>query len=90
MTTTTFRVIVVWRRDLAAGTEDRHAYGVRFCDAEVFPRVRLLEQVCHIESYRKVQAAQCNRHLSPNQAAEQWIARFAGRFSSQVRMTETG
>ncbi len=64
----------------AGGQAGRHAYGVRFCNQGMFPRVRLLEQICHIEAYRKTQAAQCNRHLSSNRAAMEWIARYAGRF----------
>jgi hypothetical protein len=75
-----FSGIVVWSQDLAGGEAGRHAYGVRFCDPEVFRRVRLLEQICHIEAYRKVQAAQHSRQLSANQAAEEWIAKYATRF----------
>ena len=76
-----FSGVVVWSQDLAGGHADRHAYGVRFCGAEMFRRVRLLEQICHIEAYRKVQASQHNRELSPNQAAEEWITRYAARFA---------
>ena len=78
--TAPFSVVVVWRHEVDGDKANRHAYGGRFCDAEMFPRARLLEQICHIEAYRKTQAERCNRHLTSNQAAEEWIARYGSRF----------
>jgi hypothetical protein len=78
--TSPFSGVVVWCRELGGGKDGRRACGVRFRDVEMFSRVRVLEQICHIEAYRKTQAAQCRRHLSSNQAAEEWIERYASRF----------
>jgi hypothetical protein len=81
MTTARFSAVVAWRYDLGEGKTARHAYGVRFCNPDAFTRVRFLEQVCHIEAYRKIQGTQCGRHLSSNQAAAEWIAKYADRFA---------
>ena len=80
LTTAQFSGVVVWRRDFFGESAAAHAYGVRFSAPEMLPRVRLLEQVCHIEAYMKIQAAQHSRQLSPNQAATEWIGRYASRF----------
>ena len=82
LTTAQFNGVVIWRQDIAGGQAGRHAYGVRFCDQEMFPRIQLLEQICHIEVYRNTQAAQCNRRLSSSRAAGEWIAKYAARFPS--------
>jgi hypothetical protein len=80
MAEASFRVIVVWRHDLAGGGVGTHAYGVRFCHARVFPRARVLEQICHIEAYQKSQQVQHHRRLSSSRAAAEWIKKHAAHF----------
>lgn len=67
---------VVWNRKL----DDGYEIGLRFQDeAELF-RLRMIEQVCHIEHYRKEVAEHEGRELSSEQAALEWIQHFAGDF----------
>jgi hypothetical protein len=40
----------------------------------------MVEQVCHIETYRRTVAGTEGRELSAEQAALEWIAKFAASF----------
>ncbi len=54
--------------------------GVSFTDfAEAF-RTRMVEQICHIERYRNDVLLREQRQLSSEQAAAEWISKFAGSF----------
>ncbi len=53
--------------------------GIRFSDAGYF-KMRMVEQVCHIELYKKSVLETEGRTLSSAQAAEEWIKRFAKNF----------
>lgn len=44
---------------------------------------RMIEQICHIEQYRQEVERQQGRQLSLEQAASEWIARFADRFAQE-------
>jgi len=67
---------VVWCRPASNGFE----IGVAIMtDADGFS-VRMVEQICHIERYRASQRA-CGRRLTSQQAAMEWIERFAADFS---------
>ena len=44
---------------------------------------RMIEQICHIEQYRREVETQQGRRLSLEEAASEWIARFADRFAQQ-------
>jgi hypothetical protein len=70
------RARVVWCRPAAQGFD----LGVAFLDAQDAFRARMVEQVCHIESYRRALIANEGRTLTPEAAAREWIARFAGSF----------
>lgn len=59
---------------------DQYAVGVQFLDSEEAFRVRMVEQVCHIESYRKDVAQQEGRQLTSEEAAMEWITRYASSF----------
>ena len=85
-----FSGVVVWRQKRGGDGLGRHTYGVRFRAMERLPRVRMLEQICHIEAYRELQAAQRGRHLSSNQAAAEWIAKYASRFPCSQRKKRMG
>jgi hypothetical protein len=68
--------IVVWCRRV-----DDHFYvGVRFDDEAAEFAVRMVEQVCYIEHYRKEVLAREGRRLTGEEAALEWTARFAERF----------
>jgi hypothetical protein len=54
--------------------------GVQFLDATVAFRSRMVQQVCSIENYRKEIAQREGRVLTTQQAAAEWIERYAGRF----------
>lgn len=57
--------------------------GTRFTQDEDLYRLRMVEQVCHIEHYRRQVEAETGRRLSANEAAREWIADHADDFPSQ-------
>jgi hypothetical protein len=68
--------VIVWRRNQPPqGFE----VGVRFANDDEYFRVRMVEQVCQIEEYRQ-QLAEVGRDLSTEEAALEWIKRFAANF----------
>jgi hypothetical protein len=54
--------------------------GVQFLDAQAAFRSRMVQQICSIENYRKHVRREEGRTLSTQDAAAEWIAKFAGRF----------
>ncbi len=54
--------------------------GVQFLDASDAFRVRMVEQVCAIEEYRRQQVEEEGRELSREEAAREWIATYGSRF----------
>ena len=72
------RARVVWTR----AEDDAHCIGVQFLDADDAFRARMVEQVCAIDRYRKQVETDEGRVLSRDEAAREWITRFAGRFPS--------
>lgn len=70
--------VIVWRRSQEPkGFE----VGVRFANDDEYFRVRMVEQVCQIEEYRQ-QLADVGRRLSTEEAALEWIKRFAADFDA--------
>ncbi|MBB5016987.1 hypothetical protein HNQ59_000249 [Chitinivorax tropicus] len=67
---------VVWCRGDPPGFE----LGVTFLDEEDAFRVRMVEQVCQIEQYLQYVKQHEGRELSPEQAAREWIDKFAADF----------
>lgn len=67
---------VVWCRPTTDGFE----IGVRFADDETEFAVRMVEQACHIEHYKCEVLAREGRRLSGEEAAAEWIARYAKDF----------
>jgi hypothetical protein len=59
---------------------DRFLVGVQFLDATAAFRSRMVQQVCSIENYRREVRRREGRSLTPQDAAAEWIARYAGRF----------
>ena len=68
--------LVVWCRK----KEDAYVVGVQFLDQGDCYRARMVEQVCHIEHYKTEVLEKEGRQLSGEQAAEEWILKFAKDF----------
>ncbi len=67
---------VAWCREADCGYE----IGVEFMDAGDFYTVRMVEQVCHIEHYKGQELEEQGRELTCQQAAEEWIKKYAADF----------
>lgn len=67
---------VVWCRKVSEGFD----VGVKFEDPVTEYSVRMVEQICHIEQYRKDIRQREGRELTSQQAAEEWIASNAKNF----------
>ncbi|HEX2095243.1 MAG TPA: PilZ domain-containing protein [Longimicrobiaceae bacterium] len=75
------RARVVW-----CGEEDGHyAVGVQFTDSGDAFRARMVEQVCSIESYRREVREREGRTLTGEEAAREWIRKYAARFPDPGR-----
>lgn len=67
---------VVWVRSEAG----QHCIGAEFLDAAAAFRVRMVEQICAIEQFRGRLREEEGRELTREEAAREWIRRYAGRF----------
>lgn len=68
--------VVAWcRKEL-----DRYAVGVQFLDSNTRFGVRMVEQVCHIEHYRHDVLLEEGRSLTSEEAAREWVERYAAEF----------
>lgn len=67
---------VVWCR-AESGVFD---IGVAFLDPSDLFQVRMVEQICHIEQYKADVLAREGRRLNGEQAASEWIQKFARDF----------
>ena len=67
---------VAWCQPHEVGYE----LGVTFLDAEDAFLARMVEQICHIEDYRKSVRRLEARELSPEEAAHEWISKHAAQF----------
>jgi hypothetical protein len=54
--------------------------GLTFLDADDAFRTRMVEQACHIEDYRLSVQRLEGRDLSPDEAAYEWIGKYAAQF----------
>ena len=61
---------------------DHYDVGVSFCDPEDAYRARMIEQVCHIEHYKREALLKEGRKLTGEQAALEWIKKYAAKFPS--------
>ncbi|MCX5777747.1 MAG: PilZ domain-containing protein [Elusimicrobia bacterium] len=70
---------VIWCRPDAA---DKTIFdvGVEFVDKKDSFKIRMLEQICHIEDYKKELAAQAGQPVTGEQAALEWIRKYADKF----------
>ena len=67
---------VVWCEKSKRGFE----IGIEFENSKDVFRLRMIEQICHIEHYRNEIARVEGRELSSQEAAKEWISKFAGDF----------
>lgn len=66
--------------------ESDYEIGVKFADTEDAFRMRMVEQVCHIEHYRQQVWREEKRHLTGEQAATEWIEKYAHQFPNMETM----
>jgi hypothetical protein len=69
--------VVVWCRP---DGENLFEVGVRFIDESNHFRMRMVEQICHIEHYKKEIFDREGRAVSGEEAALEWISRYAKDF----------
>ena len=70
------RARVVW----CSGEDGAYELGIQFIDAEDAFRARMVEQVCHIEKYKRDVFRDEGRELTTEEAAQEWIAKYAAEF----------
>ena len=67
---------VIWCEKARNGYE----VGLEFDSSKEVFRLRMIEQICHIEHYRKEIEREEGRKLSTEEAAKEWISQYAGDF----------
>jgi hypothetical protein len=77
---------VNWCRRLQEG----YLIGAEFLHAQDEYRARMVEQVCHIEHYRNEVQAREGRSLTGEQAAREWIGKYAQDFPGLTDTQESG
>ena len=60
--------------------DDGYEIGIEFDKGREAFRMRMIEQICHIEHYRREVFEREGRELSSREAAREWIAKFADDF----------
>ncbi len=68
--------VVVWCHNC----NDRYEVGVKFADEATEFNIRMIEQVCYIEQYRKEVLEKEGRKLSGEEAAMEWVDKYAKTF----------
>lgn len=68
--------VVVWCKK----EQDGFIIGMEFLNKEDTFLARMVEQVCHIEHYKKLVYEKEGRKLTSQQAASEWISKFARVF----------
>ena len=69
---------VMWCEKYATGSG--YEIGIEFEKSRDVFRLRMIEQICHIEHYRREILRVEGRELSAQEAADEWIAKYAGDF----------
>lgn len=67
---------VVWCRAIDTSYE----LGIEYRGEQDVYRLRMVEQICHIEHYKKEVLTREGRAISSEQAANEWISKFADKF----------
>ncbi len=69
---------VVWCEKSERGYE----VGLEFDNPDEVERLKMIDQICQIEQFRQQVGQQDGRDLSSEEAAREWIRRYAGEFSA--------
>ena len=72
----------------ACGSGKGFYVGVQFSNKSQAFSARMVEQICHIEHYKKKIKKEEGRILSSEQAAAEWIERFAEKFAESFPTIE--
>ncbi|MBV1885236.1 MAG: PilZ domain-containing protein [Gammaproteobacteria bacterium] len=67
---------VTWCRK----SDDKFDVGIQFNEQHDLFNTRMIEQICHIEHYKRHVQEQENRTLSGEEAALEWIEKYAATF----------
>lgn len=70
------KCLVTW----CAISGDGFDVGVKFDDSSTEFALRLVEQACYINEYRKEVEEKENRKLTPDEAAKEWVEKYADSF----------
>lgn len=62
--------------------DDHFEVGIEFLDENDTFRARMVEQICHIEEYKQDVLKNEGRKLTGEEAASEWIQRYAIKFPS--------
>ncbi|MEW8063132.1 MAG: PilZ domain-containing protein, partial [Candidatus Thiodiazotropha endolucinida] len=68
--------IVVWCHK----ERDNYLVGIKFSEEETAYAVRMVEQLCYIEHYKQSIKQSQGRDLTGEEAALEWIDKYAGDF----------
>ena len=63
-------------------TERGYEVGLEFDDPEEVERLRMVDQICQIETFRNEVEKQHGRQLTSEEAAREWISKYAGDFNA--------
>ena len=64
---------------------EHYEIGIEFLDRDEATSARIVEQVCHIEHYKQEVRESEGRDLSSEEAAREWIKRFAASFPKVIK-----
>ncbi len=68
--------VVAWCKE----DEPGYLIGISFCDQDSLYHIRMIEQLCAIEAYRKALEQALGRPVDSEEAAKQWIKENAADF----------
>lgn len=74
--------VVAWCQQI---NDERYVLGVHFKHNDQAFRTRMVEQICQIERYKELILQTEGRNLSSENAAREWIDKFADTFVSRGR-----
>lgn len=67
---------------LVRNMQDHFEIGIWLTQAEDVHRARLVEQICHIETYLRTKKHQDGPFLTDERVAEEWVSKYAAAFPS--------
>lgn len=68
----------------------RFDVGVAFYDPGDAYKMRMVEQACHIQQYRLDRVIEEGRYMTLDEAAREWIARYASHFTDKLPNSTPG